>query len=107
MNGSALPDVHFDIGESYAGTLPITSNKNDHNRLWFWFFPSENPAAKKEITIWLNGGPGCSSLDGLFQENGYVQSSLCGPRTRTNSLDRFCGNQELMNLFQTRTPGST
>jgi len=70
VNGSALPDVNFNIGESYAGTLPITANQDDHNRLWFWFFPSENPKAKKEITIWLNGGPGCSSLDGLFQENG-------------------------------------
>ncbi len=70
VNGSALPDVDFNIGESYAGTLPISSNKNDTNQLWFWFFPSSNPAAKKEITIWLNGGPGCSSLVGLLQENG-------------------------------------
>jgi carboxypeptidase D len=70
VNGSALPDVDFNIGESYAGTLPISSNANDTNRLWFWFFPSSNPAACEEIVIWLNGGPGCSSLDGLFQENG-------------------------------------
>ncbi|MCJ1285588.1 hypothetical protein MMC26_004929 [Xylographa opegraphella] len=73
VNGSALPEVNFDIGESYAGTLSIDSNANNHNRLWFWFFPSENPAASNEITIWLNGGPGCSSLDGLFQENGPFQ----------------------------------
>ncbi|MCJ1438585.1 hypothetical protein MMC27_007975 [Xylographa pallens] len=73
VNGSALPDINFDIGESYAGTLSINANANNHNRLWFWFFPSENPAASNEITIWLNGGPGCSSLDGLFQENGPFQ----------------------------------
>jgi carboxypeptidase D len=70
VNGSALPDVDFDIGESYAGTLSINSNPSDGNRLFFWFFPSDNPAASNEITIWLNGGPGCSSLDGLLQENG-------------------------------------
>jgi carboxypeptidase D len=68
-----LPEVDFNLGESYAGTLPITSNASDPNQLWFWFFPSENPDASNEVTIWLNGGPGCSSLDGLLQENGPFQ----------------------------------
>lgn len=72
VNGTALPDVDFNIGESYAGLLPISSNASDENQLWFWFFPSQNPLAKKEIAIWLNGGPGCSSLDGFLQENGTV-----------------------------------
>ena len=62
--------VPFDAGESYAGTLSIDSNATDENELFFWFWPSTNPDASDEITIWLNGGPGCSSLDGMLQENG-------------------------------------
>ena len=69
INGSAIPDVDFDIGESYGGLMPI-SNKTNASELYFWFFPSSNPKAEKEITIWLNGGPGCSSLEGFLQENG-------------------------------------
>lgn len=60
----------FDIGESYGGLLPVSSNASDSKQLYFWFFPSDNPDAGDEITIWLNGGPGCSSLIGLLQENG-------------------------------------
>ncbi|KAK5170634.1 uncharacterized protein LTR77_005223 [Saxophila tyrrhenica] len=70
VDGKGLPEVNFDIGESYAGTLSIDDDPDNENQLWFWFFPSENPAAGNEITLWLNGGPGCSSLDGLLQENG-------------------------------------
>ncbi|KAK5446508.1 hypothetical protein LTS15_009847 [Exophiala xenobiotica] len=69
VNGSAIPDVDFDVGESYAGLMPISDAKNA-SELYFWFFPSTNPAAKNEILIWLNGGPGCSSLEGFLQENG-------------------------------------
>ncbi|KAF2477049.1 carboxypeptidase cpdS precursor [Lindgomyces ingoldianus] len=73
VNGSAgaIPDVDFDIGESYAGLLPISSIPNA-SELYFWFFPSSNPDASDEITIWLNGGPGCSSLEGFLQENGPI-----------------------------------
>lgn len=71
INGTNLPEVDFDIGESYGGLMPI-SNKTGAAELYFWFFPSSNPKAEKEITIWLNGGPGCSSLEGFLQENGPV-----------------------------------
>ncbi|KAL8830342.1 MAG: hypothetical protein Q9191_001483 [Dirinaria sp. TL-2023a] len=70
VNGTGIPDVPFDVGESYAGLLPISSAPNETRELFFWFFPSSNTAAADEITIWLNGGPGCSSLSGLLTENG-------------------------------------
>lgn len=53
VNGTAIPDVNFDIGESYAGLLPVSSAKNA-SELYFWFFPSTNADAGDEITIWLN-----------------------------------------------------
>lgn len=56
VNGTAIPDVDFDVGESYAGSLPISGKPNEEGNLFFWFFPSTNPAAKDEILIWLNGG---------------------------------------------------
>ncbi|KID96271.1 serine-type carboxypeptidase, partial [Metarhizium majus ARSEF 297] len=70
VNGTGIPDVAFDIGEAYAGMLSTTNDINGTERFYFWFQPSPNPAAKKDIVIWLNGGPGCSSLEGFLQENG-------------------------------------
>ncbi|EXJ80079.1 carboxypeptidase [Capronia epimyces CBS 606.96] len=112
VNGSAIPLVDFDIGESYAGTLSIDHNSSNLNQLYFWFFPSNNPAASDEITIWLNGGPGCSSLDGLLQENGPFlwQSGTYKPQpnpfTWVNLTNMVYVDQPIGTGFSPAAPGA-
>ena len=71
VNGTGVPEVDFDIGESYSGLLPISQAPDESRQLFFWFFPSTNPdVGLDEVTIWFTGGPGCSSLSGFLTENG-------------------------------------
>ncbi|KAJ9618797.1 hypothetical protein H2204_012929 [Knufia peltigerae] len=67
----SLPEMDFDLGELYSGVVPIDLN-NASRGLFFVFQPRVGEPVD-EITIWLNGGPGCSSLEGFLQENGKFQ----------------------------------
>ena len=57
--------------EMYSGLIPIDESEPDR-ALFFVFQPRIGPAVD-EVTIWMNGGPGCSSLEGFLQENGYIR----------------------------------
>lgn len=54
--------------ESYSGFLTV--NEEFNSNMFFWFFPSQLDHTKDPVLLWLQGGPGATSLFGLFSENG-------------------------------------
>lgn len=62
-----LPSTH------YSGYLPTGKETGAPGQLHYWLIESENDPKNDPIVLWLNGGPGSSSLIGLLTENGQIQ----------------------------------
>lgn len=62
--------------KQYAGYVPVgaTSSK----RLFYYFVEAETNPLTKPLVLWLNGGPGCSSLGGGFIELGPFYPNAAG-----------------------------
>jgi carboxypeptidase D len=55
----SLPSIDYDIGEMYAGQIPIG---NDTTRNMYYVFEPTTGEPVDEVTIWFNGGKGSLSL---------------------------------------------
>ncbi|CAH0480564.1 unnamed protein product [Peronospora belbahrii] len=71
----------------YAGHIEL----EEKEKLFYWYTESQSNPKNDPIVLWLNGGPGCSSLGGLFTENGpfVVQDDL------SIKLNRYSWNRKV------------
>ncbi|XP_062167458.1 serine carboxypeptidase-like 45 [Alnus glutinosa] len=65
------PPVSF---QQYAGY--VTIDEKQQRSLFYYFVEAETEPASKPLVLWLNGGPGCSSIgSGAFSEHGPFRPS--------------------------------
>jgi vitellogenic carboxypeptidase-like protein len=71
----ALPGAGAAHG-GFSGFLTVNATTSSNS--FFWYFPPLNGNASSPTLLWLQGGPGSSSLFGLFYEIGpyFVTSDL-------------------------------
>lgn len=91
----SLPGLNYSVNfKQYSGYLEADDNKPT-NRFWhYWFVESQSDPAKDPLVLWLNGGPGCSSLLGLLTElgpfsiaaNGQIQDNPYAWNKRANVI---------------------
>lgn len=77
FNG-ALPSTH------YSGYIPTGNLSGQKGQLHYWLIESTNDPVNDPIVLWLNGGPGSSSLIGLLTENGQI---VTNDDSLTNPID--------------------
>ena len=81
-----------DAVESYSGFLTVDEPNNGN--MFFWFFPAEENPETAPVVIWLQGGPGGSSMFGALKLHGPIittvdeKNNLTGVEKNPNSWGR-------------------
>ncbi|XP_020881469.1 putative serine carboxypeptidase-like 53 isoform X2 [Arabidopsis lyrata subsp. lyrata] len=73
------PSVSF---TQYGGY--VTVNESAGRSLYYYFVEATKTKESSPLVLWLNGGPGCSSLYGAFQELGPFRIHSDGKTLYTN-----------------------
>lgn len=80
-----------------AGALQDLGQKSDYPiNTFFWFFESRKDPSNAPLSIWLNGGPGSSSMLGLLAENGPC---FINPDSNSTTLNEWSWNNEVNMLY--------
>ncbi|PVI04010.1 alpha/beta-hydrolase [Periconia macrospinosa] len=81
-----------------AGSLNDLGVRNQTYEIntFFWFFESRKDPHNAPLSIWMNGGPGSSSMLGLMRENGpcYVNAD-----SNSTYLSEWAWNNEVNMLY--------
>ncbi|XP_047943505.1 serine carboxypeptidase II-2-like [Salvia hispanica] len=91
-----LPGQNFNVSFAhYAGYINV--NQETGRELFYWFFEAEDDPYSKPLVLWLNGGPGCSSIAyGLAEEIGPLHIEKDG---KTLYLNPYSWNKVANILF--------
>lgn len=85
-----LPGFGVPMTDTYSGYLDIGDGKHLH----YLFYASQGTPSTDPVVAWYNGGPGCSSLEGGFQESGPYWTTTGGTTLQKNeySWNLFANN---------------
>ncbi len=64
----------------FSGYLQSNGRKSLH----YWFVEAQSNPSSAPLLLWLNGGPGCSSLDGFLSEHGPFHIAPGGKKVYYN-----------------------